>query len=111
VQPLPGAVDAVLGWVVREAATNVLRHSGAGSVTVELTAGDDAAELTVTDDGRGPVSAAPDRSPGTGLAGLAERVEALGGRLETGAAPGRGFRLHASLPVTAQLPSARAGTP
>jgi two-component system, NarL family, sensor histidine kinase DesK len=94
--PLPGAVDAVLGWVVREATTNVLRHSGAHSVTVGLTTTDDEVALTVTDDGRGG-----DGPPGAGLAGLAERVEALGGRLEAGPVAGRGFRLAAVVPVRA----------
>jgi two-component system sensor histidine kinase DesK len=99
--PLPGAVDAVLGWVVREATTNVLRHSGARSVTVGLSAGEDGVRLTVTDDGRG--GAGPQ---GTGLAGLAERVEALGGRLDAGPPVGRGFRLTAVVP--AQVPAERA---
>ncbi|WP_448624579.1 sensor histidine kinase [Geodermatophilus sp. URMC 64] len=94
VPPLPGSVDAVLGWVVREATTNVLRHSGARSVTVELTQTEDGATLTVTDDGRGPAG-----GEGAGLAGLTERVEALGGRLECGAAPGHGFRLSARVPL------------
>jgi two-component system, NarL family, sensor histidine kinase DesK len=97
VPALPQAVDAVLGWVVREATTNVLRHSGARTVTVELVVGEEAA-LTVTDDGRG--SGAP---PGAGLSGLAERVEGLGGRLESGPGPGGGFRLAARVPVEARV--------
>jgi two-component system sensor histidine kinase DesK len=96
VPPLPGTVDAVLGWVVREATTNVLRHSGARSVTVELARTEDGATLTVTDDGRGPAG-----GHGSGLAGIAERVAALGGTVESGAAPGRGFRLRAVVPVPA----------
>jgi two-component system sensor histidine kinase DesK len=96
--PLPAAVDAVFGWVVREATTNVLRHSAARSVTVDLARTGDGVTLTVTDDGRG--GSGP---PGAGLSGLAERVEALGGRLETGAADGRGFRLAAVVP--AQVPA------
>jgi two-component system, NarL family, sensor histidine kinase DesK len=92
--PLPGAVDAVLGWVVREATTNVLRHSGARAVAVDLVATEDGVTLTVTDDGRGGSG-----SRGAGLSGLAERVEALGGRLEAGAADGRGFRLAAVVPT------------
>jgi two-component system sensor histidine kinase DesK len=95
VGPLPGAVDAVLGWVVREATTNVLRHSGAGAVTVGLVVEGDEVVLTVADDGRGATGPV-----GAGLAGLAERVEALGGRLETAPAGGRGFRLTAALPVS-----------
>jgi two-component system sensor histidine kinase DesK len=94
-------VDAVLGWVVREATTNVLRHSGARSVAVDLSEDGDLVRLAVIDDGRGG-----DGPRGTGLAGLAERVEALGGRLDAGPAGGRGFRLSAVVPT--QLP-AKAG--
>jgi two-component system sensor histidine kinase DesK len=94
VPALPGAVDAVLGWVVREATTNVLRHSAARAVTVDLAVTEDGATLTVTDDGRGPAG-----GHGAGLAGIAERVVALGGTVESGAAPGRGFRLRAVVPV------------
>lgn len=96
VPSLPAPVDAALGWVVREATTNVLRHSGARAVTVTLT--DDGAEavLTVADDGRGP---AEDTGPGSGLAGLAERVGALGGVLTGGAGPAGGYELRAVLPL------------
>jgi two-component system sensor histidine kinase DesK len=93
---LPATVDAVLGWVVREATTNVLRHSAARTVTVELDVRDGEVALTVADDGRG--ASAP---RGAGLSGLAERVEALGGQLATGAGPGGGFRLTATVPTTA----------
>ena len=82
--------------MVREATTNVLRHSAARTMTVDLQSGDDEVVLTVTDDGRG--TTAP---RGAGLSGLAERVEALGGRLDTGPAGGGGFRLAAALPATA----------
>jgi two-component system sensor histidine kinase DesK len=97
-EALPPAVDAVLGWVIREATTNVLRHSGARSVTVELITEHDGVTLTVTDDGRGSAG-----SPGAGLAGLAERVEALGGRLDAGPAGNSGFRLTAVVPLTAPV--------
>ena len=98
VPTLPGPVDAALGWVVREATTNVLRHSGARTVTVTLT--DDGAEatLTVADDGRGP---AGDTEPGSGLAGLAERVGKLGGALTGGAGRDGGYELRAALPLAA----------
>jgi two-component system sensor histidine kinase DesK len=95
---LPGRVDGVLGWVVREATTNVLRHSAAGVVTVDLAADDASAVLTITDDGRG--AGAPGAG-GAGLTGLGERVEALGGRLEAGPAGSHGFRLRAELPLGA----------
>jgi two-component system sensor histidine kinase DesK len=106
VPALPGPVDAVLGWVVREATTNVLRHSGARTVTVELGEADREVTLTVTDDGRGPQG--DDR--GAGLAGLEERLTALGGRLEHSAAPGGGFRLAARVPVPVPV-AAEVGTP
>ncbi|NEK60305.1 sensor histidine kinase [Geodermatophilus sabuli] len=104
VPELPDPVDAVLGWVVREAATNALRHSGARTVTVELRLTDGQTELTVTDDGRGPGGA-----PGAGLAGLEERLAGVGGRLATGSGPGGGFRLTARVPLT--VPADRVGAP
>ena len=93
-EPLPAAVDAVLGWVVREATTNVLRHSGARVVTVELRTDDDRV-TDVSDDGRGGAG-----DGGRGLSGLTERVAALGGRPRRGPTAGRGFRLAARLPTT-----------
>jgi two-component system sensor histidine kinase DesK len=93
---LPGPVDAALGWVVREATTNVLRHSAARTVTVGLVEDGVSAALTVTDDGRGP---AEDTAPGSGLTGLRERVTAVDGTLTGGAAPGGGYRLRAELPL------------
>jgi two-component system sensor histidine kinase DesK len=101
VPALPGAVDAALGWVVREATTNVLRHSRARSVTVELAEDGVRASLTVTDDGTGPGPGAPGpgRAPGSGIAGLTERVVALGGQLIAGRVDGGGYRLHAQLPL------------
>ena len=101
VPALPGAVDAALGWVVREATTNVLRHSGASSVTVELVEDGVRAELTVTDDGTGTGDRMTvlGRAPGAGLAGLRERVTALGGDLDAGTVDGGGYRLRAAVPL------------
>jgi two-component system sensor histidine kinase DesK len=99
---LPAPVDAVLGWVLREAVTNVLRHSGATTVSVTLDTVGDAVTLTVADDGRG--SGAP---AGAGLSGLAERVRRLGGELRTSGADG--FRLTARLPLTAPAEDERVG--
>ena len=70
-----------------------------------LTTGADDVTLTVTDDGRGSDDAA-----GAGLSGLAERVEALGGRLATGPAGGSGFRVTAVLPRTAPVLPEAVGT-
>lgn len=111
VPALPGGVDAALGWVVREATTNVLRHSGAGTVTVDLAEDGVRAVLTVTDDG---VPGAGERmtvlgsSSGSGLAGLRERVGALGGDLEAGPLDGGGYRVRATVPLLpAEAPAGR----
>ena len=105
-QSLPGPVDAVLGWVVREATTNVLRHSDARTVTVAYRAGEDGVELSVTDDGRGG-----DAPAGAGLSGLAERVAALGGRLAHGQGSGGGFRLTVAIPLTSPVASGHVAAP
>jgi two-component system sensor histidine kinase DesK len=101
VPALAGGVDATLGWVVREATTNVLRHSGAGRVTVELTADGARAVLTVTDDGSGTAERVTiwGSSSGSGLAGLRERVAALGGELAAGPVDGGGYRVCATVPL------------
>ena len=97
---VPGAADAALGWVVREAATNVLRHSSARTVTVEVAPDGGDVVLTVTDDGT--PAAAPvtvlGGTPGSGLAGLRERVGALGGELTAGPLAG-GYRVRARVPA------------
>ncbi len=90
----PSVVDPrhriVLAWVLREAATNVVRHSAARTCTVEL----GSSTLSVTDDGRG-IDGRPD---GNGLRGLRERVAGAGGRLSLGPGPaGRGTTLRVDL--------------
>jgi two-component system sensor histidine kinase DesK len=101
VPALPGGVDAALGWVVREATTNVLRHSGAGRVTVELSEDGVRAVLTVTDDGAGTGQRVTvlGSVAGSGLAGLRERVAALGGELTAGPVDGGGYRVRAEVPL------------
>jgi two-component system sensor histidine kinase DesK len=91
---LPEPVQTALGWVVREAVTNVLRHSRASRCTVELRAAGGEAELQVTNDGvRGT-----EATWGNGLTGLAERLAAGGGRLTAGP-DGDRFVLTAAVPV------------
>lgn len=84
-----------LGWMVREAATNIVRHSEARHCLIELTRADGRIHLLIRNDGprRDP---AP--RPGSGLAGLRRRVEKLGGSLEAGAA-GEGFEVRVWLPA------------
>jgi two-component system, NarL family, sensor histidine kinase DesK len=94
---LPTDVEAVLAWTVREAATNVIRHSGARNSAIRVVPALRQASVEVVDDGRG-ADGAP--ASGTGLAGLEERLRAAGGRLEAGPRDdGPGFRVRAIVPV------------
>jgi two-component system sensor histidine kinase DesK len=101
---LPPGTDAVLGWVVREGATNVIRHSRARRCAIRIWQADGLIHAEVRDDGEGwarPGAAGVLTQAGSGLVGLAERVRALGGALEAGPlqdASGAGFRLHVMLP-------------
>ncbi|MFF0482017.1 histidine kinase [Streptomyces sp. NPDC004435] len=94
--PLEPATEALLGWVVREAATNVVRHARATWCEIAVTSGPERARLTVADNGRGPSSGIS----GSGLRGLAERLAVAGGTLATAAAPSGGFLLTAELPTS-----------
>jgi signal transduction histidine kinase len=76
---LPGPVETAAYFVVSEALTNVARHARAGRAEVHGWRQDDRFVLTVHDDGVG--GARVDRDAGTGLAGLAVRLDALGGEL------------------------------
>jgi two-component system sensor histidine kinase DesK len=91
---LPAAVQVALGWVVREAVTNVLRHSRATTCTIALHAAGGEAELWVVNDGADEA----DRRWGNGLTGVAERLDAAGGRLSA-RRDGDRFELTATLPV------------
>jgi two-component system sensor histidine kinase DesK len=116
--------EAVLAWCLREAVTNVIRHSGAKNCRIRLTEHPGELSLEVSDDGHGldhpptsPQASLP-TSPqaslptnpqtdlqagkGSGLHGMSERLSAEGGRLSLGAADptrGRGFKLTATVPV------------
>jgi len=100
-----GSSDAIaepaqeaLGWVVREATTNVLRHSQATTCTIALQVGEDSVELSMENDGA-PGSGA--LALGHGLIGLTERMAAAGGTLTAERLPGARFRVVARLPVAA----------
>lgn len=97
---LPAEAQTVLGWVVREAATNVLRHSEAANCLFRLRVAGGTALLEVENDGVPAVPAPRAEGAGSGLRGLGERLAAHGGTLDTaGSGPGR-FRLTAELPIT-----------
>jgi two-component system sensor histidine kinase DesK len=124
-QPLAAQTEALLGWVVREAVTNAVRHSGAGRCEISVQSSTERVRLRVWDDGRGTAvetsvpgtdgmapgahtaAAAVTWSPGvggTGLKGLGERLAAAGGRLEAGPGPRGGFVVRAELPVESVEP-------
>ena len=114
--PLAAQTEALLGWVVREAVTNAVRHSGATRCEIAVEVAAERVRVRVSDDGRGQ-SAEPAGPPppglgtggmgaigGTGLKGLTERLAAAGGSLEAGPGPRGGFVVTAELPVeTAEL--------
>ncbi|MFZ3569185.1 sensor histidine kinase [Streptomyces sp. BH097] len=95
---LPGDVQSALGWVVREATTNVLRHGDAKACRVALVTGTEEVVLTVENDGAG---AGPGSGQGSGLAGLRERLAAVDGELEAGEVRAGVFRVVAKVPVEA----------
>ncbi|MEU1043305.1 sensor histidine kinase [Streptomyces sp. NPDC005551] len=123
--PLVPRTEALLGWVVREAVTNVLRHSDATRCEITVEGTSERIRLRVTDDGTGTGTGADaGRAPsvqgadgtsacvtaprggvgGTGLKGLTERLATAGGFLEAGPGPRDGFLL------TAEVPAGTAGT-
>jgi two-component system sensor histidine kinase DesK len=89
-------VEATCGWIIREATTNVIRHSRARNCHISLERDGGNITVSVVDDG----AIGHHNGGGTGLHGLGERVHALGGLLTAGpAAPGPGFRLGARIPL------------
>ncbi|MFC4913515.1 sensor histidine kinase [Actinomadura gamaensis] len=93
---LPAGVHEPLGWVVREAATNVLRHSSATWCRIDLAIEDGGrVRLEIVNDG----ASRRDAASGSGLAGLAERLAAAGGEFTAGAAGDGTFRLVAAIPT------------
>ncbi|MFH9611545.1 sensor histidine kinase [Streptomyces sp. NPDC017448] len=99
----PAAVQAALGWVVRETATNVLRHGDPRHCRIRLTRTWDAVVLEVENDGAGPAGpgdGGPGDGGGAGLRGLRERLGALGGTLSAGRAGDDLFRVTATVPLT-----------
>ena len=92
-------VEALLAWTVREGATNVVRHSGAHTVTISVTAAAGEATAEVADDGVGPAWGSGER--GSGLTGLTERARELGAEISAGEGRGgKGFRLVVRVPAS-----------
>ncbi|HYT52682.1 MAG TPA: PAS domain-containing protein [Gaiellaceae bacterium] len=93
---LPPPVEVATYYVVSEGLTNVVKHAGASHASVTVTRSNGTVTVEVADDG---ISGA-DPSLGSGLNGLQDRVEALGGKLEVVSERGAGTRLRAEIPCT-----------
>jgi signal transduction histidine kinase len=91
---LAGPVEAAAYYVVAEAMTNVAKYAHASHAVVSVSRSNGLATVTVADDGVGGA----DPSRGTGLRGLADRLEALDGRLDVESSAGAGTRISAEIP-------------
>ena len=87
-------MEAAAYYIVVEALTNAAKHAAASETRVAVTVESGIVEVEVADDGIGGADPA-----GSGLRGLADRAEALGGTLSVESAPGRGTVVRASIPL------------
>jgi signal transduction histidine kinase len=94
---LPDRVEVAAYYVVAEALTNTARHAHAAEVKVRVKAADGQLDLTISDDGAGGA----DPANGSGLIGLVDRVEAVGGHLSVSSPAGAGTSLAATIPCAA----------
>jgi signal transduction histidine kinase len=93
---LPLPVEAAAYYLVAEALTNVVKHANATRVMVEIGPSDGPVHIEVRDDGTGGAAV----EEGSGLRGLADRVEALGGTLEVDSRDGAGTRVIGRVPLS-----------
>lgn len=96
-QRLPDPVEVATYYVVAQALTNAAKHAQAAEVTVSARNDDDRLYLSSCDDGVGGA----DSRKGTGLIGLADRVQALSGHIQVVSPIGRGTSLQITIPLTA----------
>ncbi|MFL6018456.1 MAG: GAF domain-containing protein [Gaiellaceae bacterium] len=99
---LPGPVEAAIYYVVSESLTNAAKHAAAASATVSALCGGDTVTVEIADDGTGGASL----DAGSGLRGLVDRVEALGGELTVSSPRGAGTLIRAELPLKEPAASA-----
>jgi signal transduction histidine kinase len=93
---LPEPVEAAVYYLIAEALTNVAKYAGASAARVRVVASQGVVVVEVSDDGVGGA----DTSAGSGLRGLTDRVEALGGSLTIVSPPSAGTSLRAEIPVS-----------
>ncbi|MCM6776551.1 histidine kinase [Nocardia sp. CDC159] len=93
---IPDTAGLALYRIVQESLSNATRHAPRAEVRVHLAVGSDAVELVV---GNGAGEVAPKGTPGTGIAGMRARAEAIGGTLAAGPRADGGFEVRARLPL------------
>ena len=91
------AIEAAIYFCALEAIQNTAKHTGRGATaTVTLAHRDEAIAFTFSDDGSGMP---PERDTnGTGITGMRDRIEAVGGQFEIGSGPGQGTSIHGTIP-------------
>jgi signal transduction histidine kinase len=99
VHHLPRNTDLAAFRIIQESLTNVARHSGVPEAVVRIRADGPTLGLEILDEGSGRAGLAELPSGGNGIAGMRERAASVGGRLEAGPRPGRGFAVRAELPL------------
>jgi len=97
---LPERVEVAAYYVVSEALANAAKHADATTADIEVAESDGVLRVHISDDGRGGA----DFSDGSGLVGLKDRSEALGGRLQLDSPPGAGTTLEITLPLNDRGP-------
>jgi len=107
VRRLPADVEAALYFVVMEAVQNAVKHAASTTIVVRLTTADGVCTASVTDDGVGfdPRKARRD-GLGVGLGSMADRVDAVGGRLDLVPGQGSGATVLATVPTSPELAAA-----
>ena len=101
---LPQPVEVAAYYVVSEALTNAAKHAHASVVNVELDTHDATLQLSIRDDGIGGA----DATQGSGLVGLSDRIEAVGGTLTVSSEPGDGTDIRAEIPLEGGTPTTAA---
>jgi PAS domain S-box-containing protein len=92
------STETAVYYVISEALANAVKHSGASQISVTLTTSPSNVRATIVDDGSGGAEV----SAGSGLVGLIDRVEALGGRFALDSPPGSGTRISIEMPLIAE---------
>ena len=98
---LPLSIEVAAYYVVSEALTNAAKHAQASVVNVELAISDSILQLAIRDDGIGGAEA----TQGSGLVGLSDRIEAVGGTFTVTSQPGHGTHIRAEIPLSTGTPT------